>query len=426
MAKADTFIVTSSDQVSRRAVLKRFPIPRNFGVSPGSRIEAGRRWPAPEGATRIKRFEIYRYDPDRGNNPRLDTFEVDLDGCGPMVLDALIWIKNNIDSTLTFRRSCREGICGSCAMNIDGTNWLACTRFIEETDAPARIYPLANMRIIKDLVPDLTHVFAQFGGGLILAGVGIGGVFAVSVGLYAIALSAAFAVRQRDAYGSGHAGVLERIVEGFIFVRGDRRLVGVLVITVIYNVFGWPFTSMIPVIAQEHLRLEAEGIGLLASLDGVGAFLGALLLMIYLRQSWYARVYVWGVASYLSLLTMFAVVSHPLSAGALLVLIGIGSAGFSTMQATLVYLFSPPEMRSRILGVLSVCIGVGPIGFIVLGGLANAVGANAATAAFGLAGLAVLALTHPVWRHIQASGAILAHRRELLRCLPTEQQHSDS
>ena len=77
-----------------------------------------------------------------------------------MVLDALIWIKNRIDSTLTFRRSCREGVCGSCAMNMDGTNWLACTRFISEMESPAKIYPLANMRIIKDLVPDQTHVFA--------------------------------------------------------------------------------------------------------------------------------------------------------------------------------------------------------------------------------------------------------------------------
>jgi succinate dehydrogenase / fumarate reductase, iron-sulfur subunit len=87
---------------------------------------------------------------------------VDLDDCGPMVLDALIWIKNKVDSTLTFRRSCREGICGSCAMNIDGANWLACTRFISDVATPATIYPLANLRIIKDLVPDLTHLFAQY------------------------------------------------------------------------------------------------------------------------------------------------------------------------------------------------------------------------------------------------------------------------
>ena len=155
-------IIRSSYQVPRVTLLKRFPVPRNFGVAPGSRIGRGRTWPAPADARRVKAFEIYRYDPNSGDNPRIDTFEVDLDDCGPMVLDALIWIKSNVNSTLTFRRSCREGICGSCAMNMDGTNWLACTRFISDLDTPATIYPLANMRIIKDLVPDLTHVFAQY------------------------------------------------------------------------------------------------------------------------------------------------------------------------------------------------------------------------------------------------------------------------
>ncbi len=154
-------IIRSSNQVPRATLMKRFPLPRNFGVGRASRIERGRIWRAAAAAKRAKTFEIYRYDPDSGRNPRLDTFEVDLDQCGPMVLDALIWIKNRIDPTLTFRRSCREGVCGSCAMTIDGTNWLACTRFIADTGSPASIYPLANMRIIKDLVPDLTHVLAQ-------------------------------------------------------------------------------------------------------------------------------------------------------------------------------------------------------------------------------------------------------------------------
>jgi succinate dehydrogenase / fumarate reductase iron-sulfur subunit len=162
MTKTDAFIVHSSNEVPRRTFLRRFPVPRDFGVEPASRITRGRTWPAPAGATRTKEFDIYRYDPDSDDNPRLDTFLVDLDACGSMVLDALIWIKNNVDPTLTFRRSCREGVCGSCAMNIDGTNWLACTRYIEETDTPARVYPLANMRIIKDLVPDLTHFLAQY------------------------------------------------------------------------------------------------------------------------------------------------------------------------------------------------------------------------------------------------------------------------
>ena len=146
-------IIRSSDQVPHTTLLKRFPIPRNFGVTRESRIGRGKIWPAPKAATRIRALEIYRYDPDSGENPRLDTFEVDLDDCGPMVLDALIWIKNKVDSTLTFRRSCREGICGSCAMNIDGTNWLACTRFISDLATPATIYPLANLRIIKESRP---------------------------------------------------------------------------------------------------------------------------------------------------------------------------------------------------------------------------------------------------------------------------------
>lgn len=131
-------------------------------MSPESRIARGRTWKASAGATRVKRLEVYRYDPESGDNPRLDTFEVDLDNCGPMILDALIKIKNEIDPTLTFRRSCREGVCGSCSMNIDGTNWLACTRSITDTADPVTIYPLNHLAVIKDLVPDLTHLYAQY------------------------------------------------------------------------------------------------------------------------------------------------------------------------------------------------------------------------------------------------------------------------
>jgi len=127
-----------------------------------SRVQVGKTYPAAKGAKRIKRFQVYRYDPETGQNPRLDTYEIDLDDCAPMVLDALIKIKNEIDPTLTFRRSCREGICGSCAMNIDGTNTLACTKHIGEVSGDVRIYPLPHMDVIKDLVPDLTHFYAQY------------------------------------------------------------------------------------------------------------------------------------------------------------------------------------------------------------------------------------------------------------------------
>ena len=136
--------------------MAEFLLPKN------SRVKEGKTFKAAEGVTNVKRFRVYRYDPDSGENPRTDTYEVDMDKCGPMVLDALLKIKNEIDPTLTLRRSCREGICGSCAMNIDGTNTLACTKACTEIRGEARIYPLPHMRVVKDLVPDLTHFYAQY------------------------------------------------------------------------------------------------------------------------------------------------------------------------------------------------------------------------------------------------------------------------
>jgi succinate dehydrogenase / fumarate reductase iron-sulfur subunit len=127
-----------------------------------SQVKKGKSIDAAEGAKRRKRFVIYRWDPDDAENPRTDTYEIDLDKCGPMVLDAVIYIKNEIDSTLTFRRSCREGICGSCAMNIDGTNTLACTIATESIKGDVKIYPLPHMEVRKDLVPDLRHFYAQY------------------------------------------------------------------------------------------------------------------------------------------------------------------------------------------------------------------------------------------------------------------------
>ncbi len=132
-----------------------------FTLPKESAVRAGKVWPKPETAGRIREFRIYRYDPDSGENPRLDVYYVDLDDCGPMVLHALLKIKDETDPTLTFRRSCREGICGSCAMNIDGENTLACIKPIEEIRGPVRVYPLPHMKVVKDLVPDMTMFFAQ-------------------------------------------------------------------------------------------------------------------------------------------------------------------------------------------------------------------------------------------------------------------------
>ncbi len=136
--------------------MAKFTLPQNSKIVPGKKVDAS------NGGKRQKTFKVYRWNPDDNENPRLDEYTIDLDKCGPMVLDALLYIKNEIDSTVTLRRSCREGICGSCAMNIDGSNTLACLKPIEEVKSDVKVTPLPHLPVIKDLVPDTSHVIAQY------------------------------------------------------------------------------------------------------------------------------------------------------------------------------------------------------------------------------------------------------------------------
>lgn len=136
--------------------MPQFRLPKN------SRVQPGQNYPSRDQGTRICQISIYRYDPDCEARPRLDCYDIELDHCGPMVLDALIKIKNEVDPTLTFRRSCREGVCGSCAMNIGGTNTLACTKALSDLGNKISIYPLPHLPVVKDLVPDLSHFYAQY------------------------------------------------------------------------------------------------------------------------------------------------------------------------------------------------------------------------------------------------------------------------
>jgi MFS family permease len=240
-------------------------------------------------------------------------------------------------------------------------------------------------------------------GGLLLAGVGISGALTVSVVCYGIALAAALRVRHRNAPGAAVGTVLARMIEGLLVVRHDEKLIAILTITVIYNVFGWPFTAMIPVIGQDNLHLGASGIGILASMDGIGAFCGAIAIALWARPADYHRLYIGGVISYLVMVIVFALVPDVPLAGAALLFTGVSNAAFSVMQATLIYLAAPAEMRSRLYGVLSVCIGVGPIGFLALGVLADLIGASWATAISGAVGLIALAATWRWWRQLAAA-----------------------
>jgi len=133
-----------------------------FRLPANSRVKKGKKFKAAADAKNVRNFNVYRWNEDDGKNPQVDSYEIDMDKCGPMVLDGLIKIKNEIDPTLTFRRSCREGVCGSCAMNIEGTNTLACTKAVDDVKGDVNIYPLPHMEVVKDLVTDLTNFYAQY------------------------------------------------------------------------------------------------------------------------------------------------------------------------------------------------------------------------------------------------------------------------
>lgn len=235
------------------------------------------------------------------------------------------------------------------------------------------------------------------GGGL-LAAVGIDGAFALCAVLYIFALWAALGVSRPAIRPAPGGAILARMAEGLAVVRRDPRLIGALIVTIIYNVFGWPFSAMIVVLGTDNFGLGPIGLGILASTEGIGAFIGALIAGLWARPAHYARIYVGGVVLYLLALIAFAQTSNLYLGGAALLLTGIGGAFFASMQTTIVYLAAPAEMRGRVLGILSVCIGSAAIGFIQLGLISQTWGAVAGSTFTGLAGLTVLALTWRWWR----------------------------
>ena len=238
-------------------------------------------------------------------------------------------------------------------------------------------------------------------GGILLAGVGIEGAFALCALLYVFAVWSAIRVTaplpQASAAGTS---ILARMADGLAVVRRDQRLIGTLLVTVIYNVFGWPFSAMVVVIGKDSLGLGPVGIGVLSSMEGVGAFLGAMAVAVWVRPRHYRFVYVGGVVLYLCMLIVVAQVPNTTIAGLALLCCGVGGAGFAIMQNTIVYLAAPQDMRGRVLGILSVCIGTAAIGFFILGTVAQIFGVVPACTATGIAGLACVAITWKYWRTI--------------------------
>lgn len=250
-------------------------------------------------------------------------------------------------------------------------------------------------------ISNASRVLGPLVAGVLLARHGIASVFWLGVAAYASSLLAAWRLARRPAdAGAARTSFVADVREGLAWLRGDSRMVGLLVITIIFNIFGWPFTSLIPVVATEYFQLEPRGVGLLASAEGIGGLVGSLILAGLVRPGWFGRIYAAAVGIYLVTMAGFAIMPTATAAGLMLMLNGISAVGFAVMQATLVYRGAPVEMRTRAMGVLSVCIGTSPLGFLYLGLLADAFSPQVAILAISAQGALALFLTRRYWRMV--------------------------
>ncbi len=243
-----------------------------------------------------------------------------------------------------------------------------------------------------------TRLVGPLIGGALYSGIGIGGAYAAGTvffgvsALLAIGLDAGTAAR-----GSSGRKVLADIVDGFRFARSRSIVMGTLAATVVMNGFAFPYSSMVPVIGKDVLNASPVEVGLLSSAEGIGALVGSLLLAGIARQAWFGRVFVIGSTGVMACALLFGLsTNYALSLG-ILVVLGLGSAGFATMQSTLILTHAPPDQRSRMMGVLSSTIGMGQIGYLAIGVMADWIGAPWAVVISMVAGLILLALCVRAW-----------------------------
>ena len=239
-------------------------------------------------------------------------------------------------------------------------------------------------------------------GGAVLAAWGIGGCFALGAVLYLVSVSAALGLRYRHQHRPESRGfLLHDILDALHLIKRDKHLIGILSITIIFNLFAWPILSLIPVIGHDNLHLGPSGVGFLASTEGVGAIAGVLMAFIFAEPEHQVKLYTYSVPIYVTALMLFALMPNPVLAGIALVIAGFGGSGFSITQSAIVFRSVQLGMRARMLGLLTVSIGTGPIGFLQVGMLADAIGAKYAILTIGTEGIIALLLTRRFWREIK-------------------------
>jgi MFS family permease len=270
----------------------------------------------------------------------------------------------------------------------------------------AGVERLSRAMALESATSNATRMLGPALGGVLIQTIGLWGVYALGALLYLACAALVLPVAYRSAGAGAAASLLTMLREGWRFARRERLIVGALAVTVIVNLWGFAYITMVPVIGERPLGLSPMLIGVLMSTEGLGAVLGALLVARYDRPRQYTRIYTVSSAAFLLGVLGFALsASFPLSL-ALILFCGIGIAGFAVMQSTIVFLAAPAAVRSRVMGLLTVAIGAGPIGMLYVGVLADWLGAPAAVACLALQGLLALALAAWYWPELRRPVAL--------------------
>ncbi|MDO9413507.1 MAG: MFS transporter [Pseudolabrys sp.] len=239
-------------------------------------------------------------------------------------------------------------------------------------------------------------------GGTIFAIWGIGACFVLGAVLYLASVIAAITLRYRQQpVQHGGSFILHDILDALRLIKRNNDLIGILSVTIIFNMFAWPLLSLVPVIGQDDLQLGPSGVGILASMEGVGAIFGVLLSFAFAKQKHEATLYTYSIPVYIVALMAFALMPNPVLAGIALTVAGIGGSGFMINQSAILFRSVKLEMRARMLGLLTVMIGTGPLGFLQVGWLAEAIGTKNAIMTIGIQGLIATLLTRRYWGAIK-------------------------
>lgn len=259
-----------------------------------------------------------------------------------------------------------------------------------ESVGRARLGPAMSMDSASN---NATRMIGPIAGGAMFAAIGLGGTYAVAGIVYLVAVGVALSVRYHQPVREPRPFALfAEIRDGFVYLRRSRPLLGHLGITIIVNMFAFPYAAMVPVVGSETFQVDPVRVGLLLTVEGAGAFAGALAIAFTAAPERFRRIYLWGSTLFIVCILVFSLTTSYGVALAVLAVSGFGIAGFASMQSAIMFGEAPPEIRSRLMGLLSVCIGAGPLGVLHVGWLADWIGGSAALTVITIEGLVVLTL----------------------------------